>query len=100
MYIVYGVQRKSGEYQGNHYDNLVLHCLNQDPTSPMIQGVPAEIVKIKMQNLLSCFSGLVSDSLGDLASLVGMAFNLYFDKFGNCIKADAVEIEKEGGAKT
>ena len=34
MYIVYGVQRKTGEYQGNHYDNLVLHCLNENPTRP------------------------------------------------------------------
>ena len=105
MHTVLGVERKQGDFKADngqhmHYDNLVMHCVNDDKVSTLIQGVRVESVKIKMAILDSCFGGLVSDQIGDLASLVGMSFNLFFDRFGNCVKADPVDTPKEGGVKT
>ena len=47
MHTVLGVERKQGDFKADngqhmHYDNLVLHCVNDDKVSTLIQGVRIE----------------------------------------------------------
>lgn len=93
MYKVMGVQRKSGEFNGIHYDNVVLHCLNDTPTTPTIAGDVCEMVKIKAELVGQVFAGAVKND-NDLRDLVGCTIYPYFDRYGKVNRVDLMD--KEG----
>ena len=71
MLKIVGVQRKSGEFQGIHYDNIIVHVLNDDPKPPCIAGSTCESIKIKVVDVPSVFGGLISTD-SDYRSLIGI----------------------------
>ena len=93
MYKVMGIQRKSGEFQGNHYDNIMLHCLNDTPSTPTMAGDVCEIVKIKAANVGNVFAGAIKTDQ-DFRDLIGMMIYPYFDRYGTCNRIDI--LDKEG----
>ncbi len=93
MFKVMGIQRKTGEFQGNHYDNIMLHCLNDSPSVPTMAGDVCEVVKIKAANLGNVFAGAVKNDK-DLRDLVGLTIYPYFDRYGTVNRVDI--IDKEG----
>ena len=92
MYKVMGVQRKSGEFQGTHYDNILLHCLNDSPSKPTMAGDVCEIVKIKAANFGNVFGGAVKNDK-DLRDLVGLSIYPYFDRYGSCCRVEILTEE-------
>lgn len=89
MLIVKGVQRKSGEFQGNKYDNIVLHCLNDNPSTPTICGGACEMVKIKSHLVSEVFSGLVNND-ADFRDLMEQPIQVFYDRFGNALQINLI----------
>lgn len=99
MLKIVGVSRQSGEFQGNHYDNLYLHCLNDAPSKSTIAGDVCEVLKIRFSECGQVFGGLVSND-SDLRALIGSAATPFYDRFGRVIRLEVSDyISKEGGAK-
>lgn len=95
MLKIVGVQRKSGEFQGIHYDNIIVHVLNDDPKPPCIAGSTCESIKIKVVDVPSVFGGLISSD-SDYRSLIGMAITPFFDRYGRVLKADISDYIERG----
>ena len=51
MLKIMGVQRQTGEFQGKQYDNIMLHCLNDQPSRPTIAGDVCETIKLKTESI-------------------------------------------------
>lgn len=106
MLKIIGVQRKKGVYEGNSYDNVMLHCTETTPyssdNSRLIAGYTVERVKVKAHQVNQVFGGLVGCD-ADLADLVGASIRVSYDRFQNPVSISIVEspppiLEKEGGA--
>lgn len=95
MLKVVGVQRKTGVYEGNNYDNLVLHCLNDETKPPCIAGAACEIVKVKFAEVGQVFGGLIKTDQ-DFRSLIGMAITPFYDRYGRVLRADISEYIERG----
>ena len=93
MLTVIGVQRKSGTYEGNQYDNFMMHCVNDAPSVPTIAGSVCEIVKIKALNLRAVFDGLISSD-ADWRALIGSKVRVHYDRYGN---PEQIEVLDGGG---
>lgn len=100
MLKVIGVQRKQGVYNGNSYDNYLLHCMELTPyssdSSRLIAGFTCETVKIKAHMLSTVFRGLVSCE-ADLAALIGATLSISYDRYQN---ANNIEIVDTGTKST
>lgn len=93
MLIVKGVQRKAGTFDGHSYDNFNLHCLNTQPSSPCIAGDACEIIKVKADQVLSIFGGLIKSD-ADWRALIDQPIEPYYDRFGRAIKISLSDIPK------
>lgn len=108
MLILSGVQRSHGVYEGNTYDNYLLHCLDSTPFSseskPLLCGAVTEVVKVRASDVRSVFGGLIgSDS--DFESLLGYGVKVSYDRYGRAVEISFIDspappsIPKEGGVK-
>lgn len=83
---VSGVKRATGNYNGNDYDNMMIHCHCINDGS-MLCGDPVDIVKIK--------TPIFNDIIGRLGvkveDLVGKHIRVYYNKYG---AADGFDILK------
>lgn len=95
MLIVKGVQRQTGDFQGKHYDNILLHCLNNNPLNPTICGDVCETVKIKSQLVYEVFGGLVSTDQ-DFRALLDQGIMPYYDRYSRVQKIDI--LDQKGGS--
>lgn len=95
MLKIVGVQRKSGTYEGNAYDNIVLHCLNDDVKPPCIAGGACEVIKIKHAEIQQVFGGLVSTD-EDFRSLIGQAVIPFYDRYGRVLRAEITDYIERG----
>lgn len=100
MLILSGVQRSHGVYEGNSYDNYLLHCLDSTPFSseskPLICGAVTEIVKVRACDVRNVFGGLIgADS--DFESLLGSAVKVSYDRYGRAVEISFQDAPKEGG---
>lgn len=91
MLTLVGVQRKSGNYQGNDYDNIILYVNDDCPTTPTICGVVADKYKIKVHRVREVLDGLVTSD-ADWRELIGKPIEVFCDKFGNPIKITVKEV--------
>lgn len=91
MLKIMGVQRQTGEFQGKQYDNIMLHCLNDQPSRPTIAGDTCETIKLKTSEIPYSLGGYVKND-SDYRALIGMGCVPFFDRYGRCIKCDIVDI--------
>ena len=91
MLKIVGVQRKSGEFQGKQYDNIMLHCLNDEPSTPTIAGDVCESIKLKASEISYSLGGLVKND-ADYRALIGMGCVPFYDRYGRCIRCDIVDL--------
>jgi len=96
MLKIVGVQRKTGEYQGNHYDNIMIHCLQDECNPPCIAGSITEFIKIKYAELGQVFGGAMKTD-NDFRALIGMQLIPFYDKFGRVLRAEVVDYVEKGG---
>lgn len=78
VYQVIGTQRKTGEYQGNMYDNTMLYVTAEMPN---VNGYYCTSLKAKTINVPPTLK-------------VGDVVDVYFDRFGN---VDAIFIKNKEG---
>ena len=90
MLTLIGVQRKTGNYQGNDYDNFNLHCINDAPLNPTICGDVCEVVKLKAGRVKDAFDGLVAND-NDWRGLIGSRIRVSYDRYGNAEHIEIVE---------
>jgi hypothetical protein len=95
MLKIVGIQRKTGTYEGNKYDNIMIHCLENNPSTPTICGDVCQSIKIKSHLVHEVFGGLVNND-ADFRDLLGCFIMPYYNQFKTCIK---VEIIEKGGEK-
>lgn len=96
MYKIVGFSRRTGTYEGYDYDNINMHCINEE-TEGMIGGNPVEIVKIKVSTVKDVFDGLVQND-ADLCALIGARCRVFYGRGGKY--ASSVEIKDQGGGET
>lgn len=75
-YICMGVLRKSGEYNGKPYDNMILQCLKANPDG---FGMEVEPIRVKTALVPEVFGKPMT--VQDFENLVGMNLTVYFGKF-------------------
>lgn len=95
MLKIVGVQRKTGEFQGIRYDNIMVHCINDDAKPACIAGGACESIKIKSEDVGRVFGGLVSND-SDFRSLIGMAIEPFYDRYGRVLQATITDYEERG----
>lgn len=95
MLKIVGVQRVSGDFNGNHYDNINFHVLNDAPSRPTIAGSTCEIIKVKTADIPAVFGGLISTD-PDYRSVIGMALNVFYDRYGRVINATVSDYKERG----
>lgn len=71
LYKVVGKERKTGEYNGTHYDNTYLYCIEvPDCQSDSLHGQKVATIKASSKYL-------------DIDSImIGEMYNIYFTRFG------------------
>lgn len=84
---VRGVKQSSGEYNGNPYNNMVIHCIGLSDGS-MLCGDPVEIVKVKAPIFMQTLSNIGLEP----ADLIGCQIRLYYNKYGNVDGFDVCEL--------
>lgn len=77
--LVKGVKQSRGEYNGNPYDNIMIHCTSVNDGS-MLCGEPVEILKIKTPLF---YSELSRHGAGDPAELIGLDIRPRYNRYGN-----------------
>lgn len=95
MLTLIGVQRKTGNYEGNAYDNFNLHCINDAPPNPTICGNICEVVKLKANRVRDAFGGLVAND-NDWRSLIGSRIRVSYDRYGSAERIEIVEDNERG----
>ena len=95
MLTLIGVQRKTGNYEGNAYDNFNLHCINDTPPSPTICGNVCEIVKLKAARVHDAFDGLVSND-SDWRNLIGSKIRVSYDRYGSAEHIEIIDLGEKG----
>lgn len=98
MLTLIGVQRKTGNYEGNAYDNFNLHCMNDSPQTPTICGNVCEVVKLKAVRVRDAFDGLVAND-SDWRDLIGAHIRVSYDRYGNAEHIEIVDRQGEGVKK-
>ena len=95
MLKIVGIQRKSGDFQGIHYDNVLVHCLNDETKPPCIAGGACETIKIKAEEIGQVFGGLIAND-SDYRSIIGMAIEPFYDRYGRVLKATISDYVERG----
>lgn len=93
MLSVCGVQVKKGQYQGFDYHNVLIHCINDNPTPDtancQTKGQTTETIKVKFALVKEVFGKPMSSV--DWDNLIGEQIRVFFNRFGN---PDKIEIVK------
>jgi hypothetical protein len=102
MLILKGVQRKIGVFQGNSYDNYILHCLDTTPfssdSSRLVCGSVCESIKVRSSEIRNIFGGLIgSDS--DFDSLLGYSVCVSYDRYGRPVQVSFSETLEDAQRK-
>lgn len=99
MLILKGVQRKTGVFQGNSYDNIMLHCLDSTPfssdSSRLLCGCVCESIKVRSSEVRNVFGGLISSD-SDFESLLGCVLAVSYDRYGRPVQI-SVSDDKSAG---
>lgn len=92
MLKIVGVQRKTGKYEGYDYDNINLHCVEDNPTSDSVicGSICVKPIKIKVQTVREVFDGLVTGD-DDWKALLGARIRVYCDTYGKVQRVEVVE---------
>ena len=83
---VRGVKRATGNYNGNDYDNIMIHCDTVDDGT-MLCGEPVDVVKIKTP----VFNQVMNRLGMTVDDLVGKEIRVYYNKYG---AADSFDVLK------
>lgn len=86
-----GVQRKAGEYNGQQYDNINLHVIDDSPASPTICGDTAYHIKVKVHRVKDVFDGLITSD-ADWCEILGKEIDISWDRYGNPSKIQVKEV--------
>lgn len=78
MLKVVGLIERKGNYQGNDYHNVILHCTKEDSNAI---GELTEVVKLRHGRLSEIFGK--QTNLTDLVDLIGQTIYVYYDRFQN-----------------
>jgi len=80
MSVVLGIARKSGEYEGQRYDNYIFHCAYPAESKESV-GQITEAVKVKRSKIIDgeCFGEKVTDD--DVFGLLGRDITFGYDKY-------------------
>lgn len=76
MVVCRGIKHSVGDYQGNPYDNMILHCDCSDD-GKMVCGEPVEQIKVKTP----VFNEILSRHKYQVGDLIGAALRIYYGKF-------------------
>lgn len=100
MLKLFGIQRKTGVYEGNSYDNIMLHCLDDAPYSTqnaqLIGGQVCETVKVRAADVRNVFGGLISTD-DDFVSIIGQGLQISYDRYGRPVQISFVDIPDRKG---
>jgi len=77
---IIGVTDLSGNYQGNDYHNIVVHC-TEPFNNEKSTGLRTESFKIKYSIITEIFGKPLTSK--ELAAFVGQEANFYYDKFNH-----------------
>jgi len=91
---VIGIARKSGEYEGQQYDNFVFHCAYPTELKNSV-GQLTEVVKVRRSKIPECFGRDTSDN--DVYALVGEDLAFGYDKYGH---ANQIRVIKKAVVET
>ena len=69
MYTIIGIKVSKGIYEGNAYDNRILHCTYTEPNNTNVDGVLTAILQVKA----ACCPPVT----------VGDCVDVLYDKYGN-----------------
>lgn len=98
-----GVVRKSGTFEGKPYDNVYLHCVDDNPfvsgSTTLIGGQLCETLKVSVANVRHTFGGLISSD-ADFAAMIGQEVVVSYNRYGNPDTISFADPAKEGGVKT
>lgn len=102
MLTLQGVQRKNGVFQGNSYDNYILHCLDSNPfssdSSRLICGSVCESIKVRSSEIRNIFGGLIGSDT-DFADLIGYGVTVSYDRYGRPVQVSFSEPPSESVGK-
>lgn len=80
---VVGITESKGTFEGNPYDNIVLHCANDIELGKGF-GQFTQVVKVKRSLMLQNWN------MADLKGLVGKSVEVYYDKYQ---KVDLIKVK-------
>lgn len=88
---IVGYIRKTGEFEGRHYDNVYFQC-----TEPFAVGkgfgLMVQTVKVKYSTLKENFGETLTGDDDELTAFVGQTADFYYDEYKN---VKLVEIQKK-----
>lgn len=76
MYVVRGIKHSTGEYQGNPYDNMMVHCDASDD-GKMVCGEPVVHIKVKTPR----FNEICANRNYKPADFVGNQIRVYYGPY-------------------
>lgn len=86
MYLVRGVKHSAGEYQGNSYDNMMIHTLAPND-GKMLCGDPVEIIKVKTP----IFNRVCQNCGIQPLDLVNKEIRVHYDRYGQVIDFEILQ---------
>lgn len=86
---VIGIQERSGEYQGNKYHNVMIHCTKESDDS---YGEITEVIKVKFSNVREVFGKAMSSA--DWQNLISKNIFVNYDRYGVVQFVQIVEVKK------
>lgn len=82
---VVGIRHQVGEFQGNHYDNYGLYCVDEQKIDPKMQfGTCPSYTKVKS----SVLHQVVAPD--KVEKLIGRELMFYFDAYKNVVKVEVL----------
>ncbi len=89
MLQIVSLKHKTGSYEGNNYDNYVIHCVDYESTNKvLIFGPDTEDIKIKADvfamELGRNIAMLNSPAVKRVEDIEGLLIVPIYNKFGNC----------------
>lgn len=89
---IFGIERSTGEYEGNYFDKWVFHVIDEERSAKAFAGEVAAYkpVKVKVSQLGDVFGGFVQTD-ADLRSLIGSRIMVFYDQYKNPMKIDVLD---------
>ena len=83
MLEILGVTERQGNYEGNDYHNVYLHCCNDNPDAV---GKTVEQVKIRASDVMEVFGFGLNKKKAE--ELLGKKIRVYYNRFGVVIDVE------------